>query len=170
MEQFCEEQRFAWWATACGAAGIAGGMVAVGAARFAEPGEMGMGVFLGLEALFLALGVVVLNLFSMRTIVDRNGAVVTFGRWFPLYRKRIAPGEIAGVRVVAYRPLRDFGGWGIRFGRFEGKRCRALNVRGDRGVLLTLRDGGRLVIGSQTPEALAAALGGERGREDNCQD
>jgi hypothetical protein len=59
------------------------------------------------------------------------------------------------IEVVTYRPFRDFGGWGIRAGR-NGER--ALCARGDRGVRLELLDGTRLLIGSQTPEALATAI------------
>ena len=59
------------------------------------------------------------------------------------------------LEVVSYRPLADYGGWGIRSGR-DGERV--LNARGNRGVRLDLADGSRLLIGSQRPEALALAL------------
>ncbi len=56
---------------------------------------------------------------------------------------------------MTYRPIADYGFWGIRAGR-DGER--ALIARGNRGVRLELTDGTRLLIGSQRPEALAAAL------------
>ena len=56
---------------------------------------------------------------------------------------------------MAYRPIREYGGWGIRG---FGKR-RALNMRGDRGVLLIRKDGSTMLIGSQKPRELLAALG-----------
>ena len=59
------------------------------------------------------------------------------------------------LEVVTYRPIADYGFWGIRSGR-DGER--ALIARGNRGVRLELNDGTKLLIGSQRPEALALAL------------
>ena len=64
-------------------------------------------------------------------------------------------GTIRSIEVVTYRPIADYGFWGIRTGR-DGER--ALIARGNRGVRLELADGTRLLIGSQRPEALAAAM------------
>jgi len=61
--------------------------------------------------------------------------------------------RVAAFAVVTYRPVRDYGGWGIRG---TGRRV-AYNARGDRGVLFTFDDGATLLVGSQQPEALAAA-------------
>ena len=63
--------------------------------------------------------------------------------------------SIRSVEVVTYRPIADYGFWGIRSGR-DGER--ALIARGNRGVRLELTDGSKLLIGSQKPELLAAAL------------
>ncbi len=55
---------------------------------------------------------------------------------------------------MQYRPISQYGGWGIRgFGK-----NRALNARGNRGVLLTKADGSTLMIGSQKPRELLEAL------------
>jgi hypothetical protein len=71
-----------------------------------------------------------------------------------LYRTRIPISEIISAEARAYRPVRDYGGWGIRgFGR-----RRALNARGNLGVLVTRQDGSTLMIGSQRPRELLEAL------------
>jgi hypothetical protein len=57
--------------------------------------------------------------------------------------------------VRTYRPIRDYGGWGIRYGR-NGK---AYNVSGNRGVMLEFSHGQKLLIGSQKPGDLANAIG-----------
>lgn len=62
--------------------------------------------------------------------------------------------DIASVEDVQYRPIRDYGGWGIRFGR-NGM---AYNMSGDRGVKLTLTNGKRILIGSQRSDELATAI------------
>ncbi len=73
----------------------------------------------------------------------------------PFVRRVLAWNEIASSRARTYRPIREFGGWGIRFGRGG---ARAYNVSGNRGVELTLRDGKRILIGSQRADDLAAAI------------
>jgi hypothetical protein len=67
--------------------------------------------------------------------------------------------EIGSVQAVTYRPLREFGGWGIRWG---WKGSRAYSIAGNRGVELELREGKLIVVGSETPEALATAIGSAR--------
>ncbi|MBI3946454.1 MAG: hypothetical protein HY321_11085 [Armatimonadetes bacterium] len=89
----------------------------------------------------------------MRTEVNDEGLTVTFGlpAWI---RFHIPAGEIRHVEAVSYRPLAEFGGWGIRFG-MDG--TRAYNARGDRGVRIeTTRR--RFLVGSQRPAELAEAL------------
>jgi hypothetical protein len=58
---------------------------------------------------------------------------------------------------VNYRPIADYGFWGVRAGR-DGER--AFIARGNRGVRLELIDGTKILIGSQRPEALASVLDG----------
>lgn len=94
------------------------------------------------------------NLLCQRTTVTETELTVTFGALLPLYRRRIALREIASAEAVTYSPLAEYGGWGIRG---WGKNT-ALNARGNCGVRLTLRDGRRVLIGSQRPDELAAAL------------
>ncbi len=86
------------------------------------------------------------------TKVTAQAVEVRFG---VLYRSLIPIADLAQAEAVAYRPIREYGGWGIRgFGR-----RRALNMRGDRGVLLHRKDGSTILIGSQKPRELLAALG-----------
>jgi hypothetical protein len=62
--------------------------------------------------------------------------------------------SISQAEAVRYEPLQDYGGWGIRG---WGAR-KALNARGDFGVLLTLKDQTKLLIGSQEPQELEGAI------------
>ena len=77
-------------------------------------------------------------------------------RFHPFHRKWVVFEfeSIQKVDYLTYRPIRDYGGWGIRYGR-TGK---AYNVSGNKGVLLTLRDGKSVLIGSQNHEALCSAI------------
>lgn len=75
-------------------------------------------------------------------------------RFFPLSRQIIQYENIEESYVRTYRPLKEYGGWGIRYGR-KGK---AYNVSGNQGVQLKLSGGKKLLIGSQQPEKLADAI------------
>ena len=76
-------------------------------------------------------------------------------RMLPFANRTIEPAQIARWEARTYRPILEYGGWGVRF----GPRGRAYNVSGDRGVELTLANGKRVLIGSQRSEELAAAIG-----------
>tara|TARA_R110002049_G_scaffold289293_1_gene472083 strand:+ start:203 stop:700 length:498 start_codon:yes stop_codon:yes gene_type:complete len=74
---------------------------------------------------------------------------------FPIFpRKQIHLSNIRTSEVTGYHPLRDFGGWGLRF----GAKGTMFNARGDRAVRLVLEDGAVVFIGSQRPEQLLQAI------------
>ena len=77
-------------------------------------------------------------------------------RFFPFHLSfhRIPREDLRTYEVRTYSALREYGGWGIRWGP-KGK---AYNVSGNRGVQLELSNGKRILIGSQRPEELAEAL------------
>ena len=77
-------------------------------------------------------------------------------RWFPFHRNFIHfPAQtLRSYEAITYRPIRDYGGWGIRH-RMRGK---AYNVSGNRGVQLEFTDGKRLMIGSKKPEQMVEAI------------
>jgi hypothetical protein len=106
---------------------------------------------LGLPLLFLLMRL------TVEVLPDR--VRVTY---WPLTRRDILFGDISAAEPITYNSLFEFGGWGIRG---LGRRV-AYNVRGGRGVELHLRDGRSVVLGSQQPDALAAAviraMGGSR--------
>ncbi len=77
-------------------------------------------------------------------------------RFWPFARRRIPANEIVFYEARTYSPIREYGGWGVRYGFGRGM---AYSMSGNRGVQLELTDGKRVLIGSQRPEELAAALG-----------
>jgi hypothetical protein len=99
---------------------------------------------------------VVIFLLHMTTEVAATGLCVCFG-WAPTYPRIVSIDTIRSVEVVNYRPIADYGFWGVRAGR-DGER--AFIARGTRGVRIELIDGSKLLIGSQRPEVLASVLDG----------
>jgi hypothetical protein len=74
---------------------------------------------------------------------------------------RIAWDDVACFYARRYKPIREYGGWGVRWSA-SGK---AYNVKGDRGVQLVLRDGRRVLFGSQRAAELEEAIREASGRE-----
>ena len=102
------------------------------------------------SALVLVILAAVVTL-RQSTAVTSDAVTVRFGF---LYRTKIPISEVRQAEAVEYRPVAEYGGWGIRgFGK-----KRALNARGNRGVLLTRTDGSTILIGSQKPRELLEAL------------
>lgn len=101
-------------------------------------------------ALVLAILLALLSM-RMKTAVTADAVTVRFGL---LYTSRVPLSDVVRAEALVYRPVRDYGGWGIR--GFRNRR--ALNARGDRGVLLVRSDGSTLLIGTQRPRDLLAAL------------
>ncbi len=109
-----------------------------------------------LVMIFLASGVMFpLFLLSTHLEVEVEASGISY-RFFPFHLKKrtIAWSDITAHSVIVYRPLRDFGGWGIRFGAL-GK---AYTVSGSSGVLVELKNGGRLVFGSRKATELNEAI------------
>jgi hypothetical protein len=76
-------------------------------------------------------------------------------RLFPFRGRAIPLSTISQTEVRQYSALGEYGGWGIRFSRRNG---RAYNAYGNMGVQLVLNDGTRILVGSQRPEELLASL------------
>lgn len=82
-------------------------------------------------------------------------------RFFPFHIGfRLIPAEeIVRLEACTYRPMAEFGGWGIRWGAGG---WRAYTTGGDRGVRVYLRDGRKILFGSRDPEGFVAAVQGRR--------
>jgi len=106
-------------------------------------------VGVGLPLFFRALKLI--------TEVNADGLHV---RFYPLTRRTIEFFDIRHCEARTYNPVLEYGGWGIRWGR----KGTAYNVSGDRGVQLELRNGRRLLIGSQRADELARAIQAEMQR------
>ena len=91
--------------------------------------------------------------FEFRVKVNEQGLHYQF---FPLHFKSytIKIDEMKEIEAVQYKPLGDYGGWGIRYG-FKGK---AYNVSGNLGVKVHLKNGRNILFGSQKHKELEKAL------------
>jgi len=105
------------------------------------------------EALILILIFVFFYFLELRLKVSKHGFQYQF---FPLHLKSyfIKLEEIEKIEDIKYKPLGDYGGWGIRCG-FKGK---CYNVKGNLGVKIYLKKGSYILFGSQNYKTLEKVL------------
>lgn len=98
-----------------------------------------------------AVALLAIAMLRMTTTVEAQHIRVVV---FPFPRKTFRFGDIDRAEPVTYRPLLHYGGWGWRW----GKGGMAYTMRGNRGVRIHLRNGKTVLVGSQRPEELVAAI------------
>ncbi|MFC5270854.1 hypothetical protein [Adhaeribacter terreus] len=92
-------------------------------------------------------------LIKLETQISEDGISA---RLYPLHLKwrHYSWPEIEDVYVREYSPLKEFGGWGLRYG-FGGM---AYNISGNQGIQIVFKSGKKLLLGTQKPEAATKAL------------
>ena len=85
--------------------------------------------------------------------VRANNLFVAFGP-VHLVRRRIRYSDIKAMRGVTYRPIREFGGWGVRW---RGRKT-AWTIRGNEAVKVTLQNGKEVYVGSRFARRLAGRI------------
>ncbi|MBS4057952.1 MAG: hypothetical protein KGZ82_11590 [Bacteroidales bacterium] len=156
---FSEKQRFRqWWiwAVLLGISlffliGLAIYFVKGEAAKNGTAGSIGM-LFITVIPLALTW---LFSRATLETYISSKGIDI---RFFPFVNKirHIDWADIAEAYVREYKPLREFGGWGIRTG-LTG-RTGAWNVSGNEGLQLVMKNGTKLLIGTQKPEEIRQML------------
>ena len=106
---------------------------------------VGICVPIAIAVLFLLL--------KLETEVRSDGLYI---RYFPFHInfKRFTAEDLRECYARIYRPILEYGGWGIKCGR-KGK---AYNVSGNKGVQLVFKSGKQLLIGSQRVKELEEAI------------
>ena len=96
---------------------------------------------------------VLFYLFELRLKLNKDGFHYQF---FPFNLKfhTIKMDEIESFKAMEYSPLKEYGGWGIKYG-FKGK---AYNVSGNNGVKVFLKNGVNIMFGSQKHKELEKVL------------
>ncbi len=151
----------AWvWVVMAGAC-----LLGVGATLFAvfqhpDPGDIARGDSLTQLGTVLVGGGVLLFFVAMTSLfmcldveVRSDHLFISFGP-VHLVRRRIRYADIESVRAVTYRPIREFGGWGIRC---RGRKT-AWTIRGNQAAAITLRSGKVVYVGSRFPQRLAGRI------------
>ncbi|MEN0005337.1 MAG: hypothetical protein AAF798_14390 [Bacteroidota bacterium] len=74
-------------------------------------------------------------------------------RFFPFHWKdqHLNWSEVKQATLLRYRPIKDYGGWGLRYSVKNGK---AFNVSGSLGLRIETKGGKKILFGTQDPEAI----------------
>lgn len=109
-----------------------------------------------LSLLMIALGATLIwggFKIKLSVVVTDQGLYLSY---FPFMKRFFRRGDIISSQAVTYRPILDYGGWGLRWNFRD--RGRGYTMSGNRGVMLQLAQGKPVLIGSALPEELAEAL------------
>ncbi len=99
--------------------------------------------------LVILVPLAIIFLFKLSTRIDEQGIHYQF---FPFHfsDRKISWNEISKAYVRTYDLIGEFGGWGLKGGNlFNKSKGKAINVSGDIGIQLELKNGKKLLIGTQ---------------------
>ena len=149
MKVFVEEQRFKRWVlTSLMVVPIVGGLVPLILAENKIP-TFESNDFWGMVVMIVSIVLVLLLLLSikLRTKINEQGI---YYQYFPnnLSEKYISWSDIDQCYIKKYNSIRTFGGYGYRRCYIK-KRGLMMNVGGKFGIQLVLKNGKKILIGTQ---------------------
>jgi hypothetical protein len=149
MHSYNETQRFdQWWLKVLMAIPLFEALAFM-LSDYQSTGKVSNNAYVVLTLLSL-ISVFILWGISFTTQIDEMG--IRF-RFFPFHLKpKTIPWEdIESAAIREYSPLKEYGGWGVRYSFKNGK---AYNIKGKTGLQLTLKNGKRILIGTSSVRKL----------------
>jgi len=115
-----------------------------------------LGTAVGAAVLGPFIVFVVFKVFRLDTQIDESG--VSY-RLAPIHRKMVLKKweDIERAYVRQYKPIWEYGGWGMRYSLRNGD---AYNVSGNMGLQLVMKNGKKILIGTQKPDEVNTVLAG----------
>jgi hypothetical protein len=150
MTEFKETQRFTQWWLWLILLGPWGSMVFV---LFMDTPKTLVGQsVIGLVAISLPI------LFWQMRLITQITAEGIYVRFIPFHFKSkfYSWDAIESAQVRTYDPLSEYGGWGIKYG-FNGQ-GKVYNIAGNQGLQLLFKTGEKILIGTQKPTEIQAAV------------
>jgi hypothetical protein len=158
MKIFKEEQRFSQtWLIAILAIGIAVPIIVV-TKEYAEINTTMSTREFVLTIVGIVISAAFVFFFQLKTRIDEKGIYYQFLP-FHLKMKYINWEEIETANIRTYNPIGEYGGWGIKGGALWNKaKGKCVNISGDIGIQLVLKNGKKLLIGTQRKEEASNVL------------
>lgn len=152
MIYFTEKQKFKqWWLwliLVLPFTGILFSILQNGAAS-ADIKELAIGMLI---ITIIALAILSLNL---RTEITEKGIAYKFSFFHSKFHL-MEWENIADYFVREYKPIWEYGGWGLRYSFRNGK---AFNTMGNQGLQIILKNGDKILIGTQKADELKKVIG-----------
>jgi len=106
-----------------------------------------------IAAVFVIAIIILVFFTTLKTEISEEG--IKYRMW-PFHKKSkvLFWHDIESAEIRKYKPIREYGGWGMRFGHHG----RAFNVKGDIGLQITLVSGKKILIGTQRSDELEDVL------------
>ncbi len=101
----------------------------------------------------LVVALVIIPMGGIYLSLNREKLSIQFG-WLKIPCLALKVADIRSVELVEINPLKQFGGWGIRY----GLGCGWGFILGNRGIKLVTARGRRITISMKNPEAVASLL------------
>lgn len=97
---------------------------------------------------------ILLFLLKLKTQINKDGISIQF---LPIIitPKKINWEDIQTAVIRNYKPIWEYGGWGLRVSFKHGT---AYTVKGQTGLQLTLKNGKQILIGTQRPDELQSSI------------
>ncbi len=158
---FKEEQRFTqWWLWLILISSLLALVIPIGSQLSTESWTTSSEEFLrlvlygGVAGLFIIAVLIVLVLSRLKTKITNDGITITY---LPLKRKpyHIKVQEIERYEIRKYRAKQEYGGYGFRRRRKSGL---AYIISGNIGLQLYLKNGKKILIGTQKKQAFEFAM------------
>lgn len=116
-------------------------------------------------AILIFMGALVFFMHRLKLLTQIDETSISI-RFAPLQRKPrvITKEEISRYEIRKYRPIIEYGGWGLRTRRDSIISYRrrhfgiAYNVKGNMGLQLYLTNGKKILIGTQNPTGIERAM------------
>lgn len=144
---FTETQKFdQWWVWAILALALIPNFIIIGNAinnnieLTAKDLLFHNGIMVGVLVLFIVM--------KLKTEVTKSGIKFTY---IPFYKTKIAWNEITSLQMLKY----GFVGYGIRLSFKYGT---VYNTKGNKGLAIVLKNGKKMIIGTQKPKELEQAI------------
>lgn len=106
--------------------------------------------------IIIALVSVLFIFLKLKTRIDEIGVHYKFHP-FHLNYKTITWDLISVCNIRNYNAITEYGGWGMKFS-FFGKKGKSFTTKGDIGLQIELKNGKKILIGTQKKEELKRTL------------
>lgn len=158
MKVFKEEQRFTQtWLLVVLSFSLVVPLFILGQEFYKENSRLSLTEFVvTICGILITVGLIFL--FQLKTRIDEKGIHYQF---FPFHLKfkLITWQEIKSANVRTYDAITEYGGWGLKGGFFWNKsKGTTINVSGDIGIQLELKNGKKLLIGTQKESEAKSVL------------